>query len=498
MMLQARSNLRGLTGTAGRVLVPRLRLTTVVDASNPEAVKVVVPTTKVSASQMYYTAPKMQPLSGFRRDGLPNEVPHKLNLFPLVVGGDGVPWAEANMWLLFLASSSYGGVSTALAGNANDLAGYLRFLEETGIDWLEFPKSKILRPTYRFHAHLKHSIANSEIAHSTARRRMATVIRFYRWLRDEKILCLEHEPWKEREKIVFFKDWKGFQSSIAVTTTDVSIKHQVVDDPYDGLIEDGGKLRPLPQIEQEWLLDALFVAGNTEMTLIHLFGLLTGARIQSILTFKVRHVLLDTESLPKEVLRFPIGPGTGVDTKSDKKIVLHIPVWFYELLQHYAVSARAKRRRMRAVGGDTEDQYLFLSIRGAPFYYSKDDSTGASDASGKHYGKAGQAVWQFKTEKVIPYIREAYGDKNFHYRFHDTRATFGMNMTDVQLALVEKGEVTLKQAFDFVRTRMAHESLVTTERYLNYRSRMKQVRAAQDGWEANLHMLAEKASFQYG
>lgn len=198
------------------------------------------------------------------------------------------------------------------------------------------------------------------------------------------------------------------------------------------------------------------------------------------------------QTFPNGEVRFPIGPGTGIDTKNNKKIVLHIPVWFYEMLQHYAVSERAKKRRLRAVGGDTEDQYLFLSIRGTPFYYSKQDA-GAAEANDKHHTKAGQAVRQFIADKVIPYIRKTYGNRKFHYRFHDTRATFGMNLVDAQLALVEKGEVTLKQALDFVRIRMAHESLATTERYLTYRSRQKLVRAAQDGWEAALRDLAAKA-----
>ena len=113
------------------------------------------------------------------------------------------------------------------------------------------------------------------------------------------------------------------------------------DDPYDGTINDDGKLRPLTQEEQAWLIGTLVCLGNTEMTLIHLMGLLTGARIQTILTFCVRHVQLDLDDGQKE-LRLAVGPGTGIDTKWDKQMALHIPTWFYRMLRTYAHSERAK------------------------------------------------------------------------------------------------------------------------------------------------------------
>jgi integrase len=46
---------------------------------------------------------------------------------------------------------------------------------------------------------------------------------------------------------------------------------------------------------------------------------------------------------------------------------------------------------------------------------------------------------------------------------------------------------------EFVRVRMGHSSLATTERYLTYRSRLDLARAVQDGWEARLEMLARQA-----
>jgi integrase len=53
--------------------------------------------------------------------------------------------------------------------------------------------------------------------------------------------------------------------------------------------------------------------------------------------------------------------------------------------------------------------------------------------------------------------------------------------------------ITLKEALDFVQVRMGHSSLMTTERYLSFRSRLKIARAVQDGWESALERMANRA-----
>ena len=379
------------------------------------------------------------------------------------------------------------------ASIADDLAAFRGFLDENKIDWTQFPVQKLSRPTYRFNGHLKFSVLAGEIAARTARRRMSNVIAFYRWLTKEGVLLPANPPWRETDLYVEIKDAHGFSKTKKIATTDISIRVPQQRDPYDETIEDGGKLRPMSATEQKWLIDALSSLGNTEMTLIHLFGLLTGARIQTILTIRVRHALLDLNDIPNGNLAFPIGPGTGIDTKHDKPMALHIPVWFYRILRIYATSDRAKKRRIRAKGGDTEDQYLFLSQRGAPLYQDK-LSAMKFDATNKlRHKKAGQGVRQFITERVIPFIREKYKEKNFHYRFHDTRATAGMNWTDKQLKLVEKGEITLHEAREFVRSRMGHESSATTDGYLQYRRNLKIVRWVEERHETHLQQLAQQA-----
>lgn len=472
---------------AKKILLPRFELTELAEADDPSAVPVNL------VGEKYHVRPKH--LSGpepGRVDGKPRWMGSQFNLLPLILDGNGVPWAEANIYLLARVESSYAPAMSSYASIADSLAAFRRFLDETGVDWTSFPAHKLRRPTYRYRGHLQLEVEAGRVEATTAQRRMSAVISFYSWLQEEGVLVLENPAWKSADKYIELKDARGFKFSKKVTTTDVSFKVSKQEDPYDGKIDDGGKLRPLSGEEQQWLIDALQELGNTEMTLIHLFGLLTGGRIQSILTLRVRHVMLELDSPFSEDLRFPIGPGTGVDTKNDKQLVLHIPVWFYNLLRTYALSDRAKRRRARAAGGDNEDQYLFLSIRGAPLYQSKAEAKTYDESNELRHAKSGQGVRQFITEKVIPFIREKFNAPNFLYQFHDTRATYGMNLTDDQLARVARGEITLHEAREFVKSRMGHESSAVTDRYLKFRGNLKFVRAVESQYANALRELAER------
>lgn len=476
-----------------KILLPQLELTETTSRDDPEATSVIVPSPSQEASEVYFVKPKLRAVTSRLKSGEPYLQKYQVNLFPVVLDSNGVPWAEAVIYLLSRIESAVAPVMATYAGIAEDLATYRRFLDEYEIDWTIFSAQKASRPTYRFNGHLKYAVADGAVAATTARRQMGTVIGFYRWLTAERVLIPKYPPWKESDHFIEFKDSRGFERTKKVITTDVSIKIAKQTNPYDVTIEDGGKLRPLPLNEQEWVMDALISAGNTEMTLIHLFGFLTGARIQTILTFRVRHVLPQVGEQQTEELRVPIGPGTGIDTKNNKQMVLHVPVWFYEMLRIYAISARAQKRRARADGGDHEDQYLFLSVRGAPLYQSKSDS-GAFNATNKlRHIKAGQGVRQFITERVIPFIRKKYNVPAFHYQFHDTRATAGMNLTEHQLRLVEQGKATLHEAHEYVRVWMGHDSTATTDRYLQFKQNLVIARWAEHRYEGHLKNLSKRA-----
>lgn len=458
-----------------KVVLPSCTITEVCDEGDPRGSKKTIPAVGKRTAYSYYVRPVMDDES---------EHQFSFNLFPVVLDQHGVPWDIAAIYIL----SRLEGVAlpnmTTYQSIAEDLGAFKAFLDEKNIDFTEFPQMKLKRPTYRYHGYLKQQMFAQEIAPTTAKRRMGCVIKFYRWLTQEDVLTLKHDPWQERDYYLDFKDARGISMTKKVATTDVSVKSPKQDDPFDGTIDDGGKLRPLPPVEQNWIMDALSHLGNTEMTLIHLFMLLTGARIQTALTLKVRHVQLE---LPENLREFRMvaGPGTGIDTKYDKSLSLHVPGKLYELLRTYSYSDRARHRRERAAGGDTENQYLFLTQHGAPYYQSKAETHVFDPSFQRRHHKRGQPVRQFLTDYLIPHIRQVH-DPKFHYRVHDLRASFGMNLTDMQLKLVEEGRISLAQARTFVQKMMCHESSATTDLYLNHRKQMEMVYAAIDGYEAQV------------
>lgn len=462
-----------------KILLPQMVVTVVAAPSDTDATRIDLPDGE------YHIRPIQDAQTRERLDSQGLWVGSRFNLFPVVLDASGVPWAEANVYLLTRIEDAIEPSMSTYSAIADGLGAFRHFLDDKGIDWTEFPLHKLSRPTYRFCGFLNLSIKAGEISASTASRWMSAVIAFYKWLRDEQILTPENKPWKESDRYVQFTDIRGARFSKKVTSTDVGIKVAKGQDPYADTIDDGAKLRPLRKDQQLWLLEALAASQNTEMTLVHTFALVTGARIQTILTFRVRHTLIELEDPTLHELRFAVGPGTGVDTKGDKPGVLHIPVWFYEALRVYALSDRARGRRKRARGGDTDDQYLFLSERGAALYQSKADALKFDSTANLRHAKSGQAVRQFIAERVLPYIHEHHAPK-FKYRFHDTRATYGMNLTDDRLSLVAQGQITLHQAREFVKTRMGHTSAAVTDRYLNYRSNLHLTRQVNSDYDSHL------------
>lgn len=406
---------------------------------------------------------------------------------PFVLAGDSAPWYDACLFIIKQLESKAVPNMATYHGVADDLSLFKQYLEAHDINYKKFPKRKLHRPTYRYRGHLEQLIQCEEIAASTARRRMSSVIRFYRWLLQDGLIVPEFPMWDEDEIFIRYTDNKGFSRTKSVLTTDVSVIVSKNSDPYAGTIDDGGKLRPLSIEEQEYLMTALSEIKNTRIKLMHLVSIFTGARIQTVLTLKIKHVM--REGLLSDVLEvsIPAGPGTGIDTKGSKNAVLYIPRWLYDQLRIYAESDRAKLLQQRA-GDCSDNQYLFLTDRGRPFYQSISDKTQSTKRP-----IYGQSVREYIRTYIIPRVRELTGDSNWRYKFHDLRATYGMNLTDSQMSLVQSGEKTLHQVREFVKTRMWHRSSSTTDIYLQFRGNLKMVRQVQLTYENFLTKLARKA-----
>lgn len=411
------------------------------------------------------------------------------NLFAFALDSKGRPWDLATVYLLEQVQEAKRPEMATYHALADDLGAYRHWLDaQQRQDLLfHFPQNMQERVTYRYYGHLKNQVFLGELAASTAAHRMQTVIDFYKFLSKADYFIPEHPAWNARQVSLAFKTTYGAQVVKNVETTDLRIRTPKASDAFRETILDGGELRPLTSVEQGWLLDALLSIGNTEMYLLHWFMIATGARIQTACTLRVGFFLGHPHAFGsrlaggQQVVKLMCGPGTLIDTKGGKNGVLQIPLALFKAMRTYAHSDRAKSRRRAAKGGDHQNQYLFLTNRGQPYYLGKDDAQVFDPEHTSSYLCDGGTVRKFVSDRLLTAIRERH-DPQFHFKIHDLRATFGMNCVDLLMPHVQKGDFTLSKVLGTVQELMWHSSLQTTERYLKYRSRMQMIYAAIDGY----------------
>jgi len=394
--------------------------------------------------------------------------------YPIVLDEDGSLWSDANRYLLSRLDSVVPAKYRTLESIASDLVSFRSWLNEEEIDYLLIPLRPRGTPTFRYCAYLHDQVTyKKKIQPSTAKRRMISVQNFYRWLiRDGH--DFKNSLWSEKNVNLLVRDSQGFQLQKSVLSTNLtrSFKTSKKNDDYGDCINDGGKLRPLPKDEQKALVESLKRIGNTEMLLAFMIALITGARLQTVFTFRKQHF----EFEPRDntvVYRLKVGGGTPIDTKFGKQIVLLIPIWLYYRIQIYLRSERYMTRENRSKHAyeNSNEQYVFLTRVGAPYYIAGNDLFDALYRSPPR----GNSITQFIRQQLKPDLIKCGHD--FDFRFHDLRATFGMNLLEDRLANLEPGQhfnANQPDFFDmliYVKERMGHSKLSTTEGYLNYRKK---------------------------
>jgi hypothetical protein len=477
-----------------KVLLPTFQLSELTTEDDPRAIKRTIKQGKGHAALTYhYRLVRSEEAGrGFN-----------YNLFPVVLDRQSTPWLLGTLFILSQLEGETRPIMATYQSRADDLGAYKEWLDtqdEPDKLLFAFPKIKLRRPTYRYRGYLQQQIQAAEIAPATAKRRMGAVINFYRWLVANNYFQPEYPTWEERQYQLVVKTTEGRILSKRVSSTDVSIKAPgKAPDPSAGTIPDGGMLRPLTGKEQEWILDATWAKGNTECYLIQLVMLGTGVRIQTAGTLRLRHFVEPNPRFSKspigtgEVYRLKAGPGTNIDTKKDKSGTLQIPRPLYDLLHTYAVSQRAQVRRERftAKHGEHIDPYLFLTQQGTPYFTAKAETMRFNPNLERRHEKVGQPIRQFIKDHAIPFVQEKH-DKIFHYRIHDLRASFGMNMTEELTKQVSEGKITLHKARMIVKDLMWHQSFATTDLYLDFRGQIDSYYEAINGYGETLQRWTER------
>ncbi|CAD5202150.1 tyrosine-type recombinase/integrase [Pseudomonas sp. FEN] len=422
-----------------------------------------------------FESPRPYPIKPMRA------APERIGRHYVIVQPDGALWRDGSLYLLERAI--HGAMKAATCANiAGDLAHLMNALLDEGVDSEAFEGPTFKRPTYAYQAVLRKQIGRGELSRKTANRKLSSMTGLYRWKVSTKGFLPTQEMWKESKKIISGLDRHGFQWSKTITKTDLTFS-VTEENPNPGFIEDGGKLRPLTREEQQALIEALVKTNNPEMMLIFFIALTSGMRAQSILTLRASCINRNADQLPENTL-IPItmGDGTLIDTKNNKRMAVKVPAWVHLRISDYLNSDRYKERAKKSHITNPDDQYVFLTRTGKPYYDAQEDM----DAM-KNRAESGSAIRQFKRqlEKIIAQTGNA-----FKFQFHDLRATFGMNLLEDHMKN-SKSELKELEALEMVRSRLNHSSLEVTRRYLNFRKTQGRVSQAQSGFEAHLRTIID-------
>ncbi|BAP78193.1 phage integrase family site specificrecombinase [Pseudomonas sp. MT-1] len=412
--------------------------------------------------------------------------------FPFLFHSNGDPWKEANDYLLSLMrdKAPINRRTDDVRRRASKLIDYLLFCENNNLDWLDFSGARPpLRPTYKYFYYL---INEGTRSNQVINQYTGVVYRFYKYVS-------EHWHDLDMRRVDTIKQVRFIvQGSKGVKVVDAEKRSQtrrtapVTSVPLGFVREDGEDLRPLSNRE----LGAFLAAIRNEKEwsaverLILMTSLMTGARKQTVLTMRLKHLKGFTDDkLEREgAYKLHAGPRTGIDTKYDKPQVLYVPKQLAEELVTLAKSPVMKKRREKfsaqlesshpGLSVAEDDMYLFLSDQGNCYYMAESDPRYTIVKS----PQTGQVTETIK-RKLIPKATSPF-PRDFSY--HWLRATFAYQLYQRLQVLVQEGALKPGEDIDFIQKRMHHESRETTENYLKLFNMTHEKAIAQEIWEGKL------------
>lgn len=423
-----------------------------------------------------------------------------LHHYPFLFHADGVPWHEANSYLLSLVieSNKIGQRADSVRRLASKLLDYIQYCERNNLDWLDFSgRRPALRPTYKYFNYL---INESKRSNQVVNQYTSAVYNFYSYV-SEHWHQLDMARIDTIKKVRFVVNGpKGgrvldvLKRSQTMRTSGVSMI------PLGFVRENCEDLRPLSNNELSMLMNV--INGNSHWSsverIILLFALLTGARKQSVLTLRMRHLgaFSDADLLPESAYKIYAGAGTGIDTKYDKPQVLYVPKVLAEELITMACSPLMTRRREKFltqmqkkypdVKMDEEDIYLFLSPQGNCYYMAEDDPRYALVKC----PPTGQVTETLK-RKIL---RQAPSIFPRDFSYHWLRATYAYQLYQRLQAMVRDGVLKYGDDIAFIQKRMHHESRETTENYLKLFNMTQEKVVYQELYEEGLFKAGDVAA----
>jgi integrase len=362
---------------------------------------------------------------------------------PQIFWSDGSPWREANLWLL--ERSLLRDVdSKTVASNATALHGYAMWLESSGVGWWDFPQLRKERCLVRYRGALIEAREAGDLAPSTTSQRMRVVIAFYRWLKNTGLLSAEWPTWEDRLVGVKLTDPFGFERTLLVGTTDLTIPNRKTKSDQ---LEDG--VLPVTTAARDEILAFANARASREFFLILSLGFFTGMRLGTICDLKVQTILnaVPDPSAPG-LYRLALGPSVSppVATKFGVTGHAHIPEALLAELRDRAYSVERLRRESLA---ESRNRDLLFLTRFSNSYAQRgtDKSVAFNVEMNRLRRKAHrEGVRAFRS-----------------FRFHQTRATFA-----TQLARIAISTVGALHAVATVQDALLHRHEATALKYIRF------------------------------
>lgn len=439
--------------------------------------------------------------------------------FPFLYLANGEPWDLGNSYLVKYAEDRAGVVaynSETIYSIARCLVDYASFLEKESLELLDMPVDKFERPTYLYRDDLIQRCKRGEIKASTAQKRMSAVINFYRGLSRWDLIDGVMFERTHTAKTAFIKitNNEGFAKTLALTTTDLAVPIAPTT-LRPGQVKDGGVLTPLLPHELKVLWEEVKKLERGQQLMFRVAAE-TGARLQTVCTLRWAS-LLDAV-LVKDTYFIEIGKNSLVDSKFEKSYELQMSAELREALLIYVESPSAKERRLKSFYGDCQNNYVFLTSHGAPYLTSRQekiDRRGDNEyplTINDKFRSAESGNKSAKTRKgntlqvLVIHIKKAIWEKHPdfpNFSFHDLRATFAVNLLNLELdymaqenARLKAGgaqaSITINDCLHTVRRAMGHASLTTTEQYLQFRRTQSESFTEQLLHKYSLSMLAPR------
>ena len=410
---------------------------------------------------------KYMPLDDNSRDDLSH--------FSILIDEDGNPWELGNLYLLSLTEYPAKSSGTIKKG-AYALAHFNDVMLGRDLNIFDFPLRKNNRPTYAYHYYWRDETKENEDKIGYANTLINWIVDFYRWL-SKRGFNPEKDMWKESKKYIRVKTKRGSHYEKQIIVTDLTFKE---------IKKTNNKpLKGYDQEQQKSIVKALKNIANTEMTLGFYTALTTSARIQTVFTLqKAALVDFETFTLPDE---WPVMVGFRglADTKFKKRFPIYIPGWLAKALVDYISSSRHAHRVSISKMGDTENNYIFLTKNGNPYYACEDDPF----LSRYEHKPNGNGIRSFIRQTLEPELKNLGFD--FKVRFHNLRATFANNLIAKYMADFNQRKISWSEMLTIVSERLAHSSIDETENYINELLKFELKAIAQDEFEAYLQNILE-------